>query len=150
MLRAIAILAVVCTGLALGVYAAAIIRAHLDRPVAPQALFETPELDPVAAAAEIAEIHAARGSVLDGTSFASYESPDTFNTALANQTGVELPDEAQQEREDLVGRLRRSAHSYDDQAARFEDRERYVEADELRRLGDETRRVARLLAKEQR
>src|SRR6476469_5536974 len=107
MLRAIAILAVVCTGLALGVYAAAIIRSHLERPLAPQGMHETPALDPAAAAAEIAELHESRGSVLAGTSLASFESPDDFNAALAKQTGVELPAEPQHLQDDLVATLRR-------------------------------------------
>src|SRR5689334_9462851 len=142
MLRAIAILAVVCTGLALGVYAAAIIRSHIERPLGPQVMLDTPDLDLAAAAAEIAEIHDAHGSVLAGTMMASFDSPDNFNTALAKQTGVELPEEPQHLKDDLVAKLRRTAHDYDDQAHHFEEQERYLEADELRRLGDETRRVA--------
>lgn len=148
MLRTIAILAVLCTGLALGALVVAIARSNTNAPQSGlQPAIDIPALDPAVAAAEIAELHQARGSVLAGTSLASFESPDNFNSALAEQTGVELPAESSQG--DLVDRLRSAAHDYDDQAHRLEEQERYVEADELRRLGEETRRVARLLAKEE-
>ena len=149
MRNAVPIIAVLCTGLALGALVAAVARSGNSVPPSNLAApSETLPLDPAAAAAEIAELHQSRGSVLAGTSLASFESSENFTTALAKQTGVELPTESPPG--DLVAQLRSAAHEYDTQAHRFEESERYTEADELRRLGEETRRVARLLAKEPR
>lgn len=145
MRQIIPIIAVLCTGLALGVLATAVALSHRNAP--PPLCEPLPELDLEVAAAEIADLRQSRGTILAGTLLASAESPDDFSLALARQTGVEPPSVAA--RTQLVGQLRRSAEDYDHQANTFEQQQQYSQADELRHLSQETRRVARSLAHEE-
>lgn len=137
--RSIPLLAVLCTGLALGALTTAIVLSGR----APQpTLEEAPQFDPAAAAPEIAELRQSRGSILAGTSLALAEDPAEFSQALASQTGVEPVADTS---ESLVDSLRRTAREYEEHAERFESQQQYAPADELRRLADDTRRIARSL-----
>lgn len=147
MRQTIPIIAVLCTGLALGVLAGAVMLSHRAAPVPAPLAEPLPELDLEVAATEIAELRQSRGTILAGTSLAAAESPEDFSLALARHTGTEAPSIAA--RTQLVAQLRRSAQEYDNQANTFEQQQQYSQADELRHLSQETRRVARSLANEE-
>jgi len=138
MFRAVPLLAVLCTGVALGALVVAMIS---SRHVEPAPSEEAAPLDPTAALPEIAQLRQSRGSVLAGTSLAAGDDAAQFTAALANQSGAELPSEEQS----FVVQLRDSAEAYDQQAQRLETMHDYAQADELRRLADEARKVARTL-----
>lgn len=147
MRQTIPIIAVLCTGLALGVLAVAVMLSHRAAPVPALLAEPLPELDLEVAAAEISELRQSRGTILAGTLLAEAESPEDFSVALAKHTGTEAPSVAA--RVQLIAQLRRSAEDYDHQANTFEQQQQYVQADELRHLSQETRRVARSLANEE-
>ena len=88
MSRAIPLLAVLCTGVALGALIVAVIGAHradsdLIEEVAP--------LDAAAAVPEIAQIRESRGSILAGTSLAKEDDSAEFSSALADRAGTHAP-----------------------------------------------------------
>lgn len=139
MRRAIPFLAVLCTGVALGALVVAMIGVGRANP---GQLEEVAPLDPVAAAPEIADLRESRGSILAGTSLAAGEDAADFSAALASQTGAELPSKPG---ETLVDLLRRSASDYEGHAQQLESKQNYGQADELRRLAGDARRVAREL-----
>ena len=140
MLRAIPLIAVLCTGLALGGLIAAMVASGRTNQSLPQ---EVVPLDPVAAMPEIAELRESRGSILAGTSLSAADDAADFSAALANQTGGEPPPNRT---ETLVDLLRRSASEYEEHAQQLESKQNYSQADELRRLADNARRVARSLS----
>jgi hypothetical protein len=140
MRRAIPLLAVLCTGVALGALVVAMIgggrlQTGLNEEAAP--------LDPTAAMPEIAQLRESRGSILAGTSLAAGGDAADFSAALAQQSGAALPAAAAPEQ--LVELLRRSAGEYEEHAARLESDQEYSRADQLRRLADDARRAARSL-----
>jgi hypothetical protein len=137
MRRAIPFLAVLCTGVALGALVVAMIGAGRTNP--PE-LEEIAPLDAVAAAPEIAELRESRGSILAGTSLATGGDAADFSTALASHTGASL---SSKPGEDFVELLRRSAQDYEQHAQQLEEKQEYARADELRRLADEARKLAR-------
>jgi hypothetical protein len=137
--RAVSLIAVLCTGIALGALLLAVAGGNRERGLPA----EPPLLDPAAALPEIAELRQARGSILAGTTLAASEEPGEFSAALASHTGVEAPPPSH---ESLIERLRRSAQEYDEHAQRYETQERYAEADQLRQLGAQTRQLARRLS----
>jgi hypothetical protein len=140
MRRAIPLLAVLCTGVALVALVVAVIGAGRTNP---PVLEEIAPLDPVAAAPEIAELRESRGSILAGTSLATGGDAADFSTALANHTGAApLPAPG----EPLVELLRRSASEYEGHAQKLESKQNYMYADSLRRLAEDTRQMARLLS----
>lgn len=140
MRRVTALLAVLCTGAALG---ALLLAVAWSGGAASPWIEETPPLDPAAAMPEIAQLREARGSILAGTSLAVAGDAAEFSAALANQTGVEPP---QPPDATLVDLLRHSASDYEGHAQRLESAQNYRQADELRRLADDARRVARSLS----
>jgi hypothetical protein len=140
-MRAVPLIAVLCTGLALGALSLAIIGSGRARPAL---IEETPQLDVVAAAPDILDLRASRGSILAGSSLALGEDPAEFSAALANQTGIELP--ASPTPESLISLLRRTACDYEEHAQRLEMQHKYAEADQLRQLADDARRLARSLS----
>jgi hypothetical protein len=143
MIRTSSLLAVLCTGLALGALAMAIVLSGRDQQ---RIVDEIPQLDPIAATPDIADIREARGSVLAGSSLVDAEDSTEFSTALANLTGAEPPVAAF--REGLMTQLGHAAREYAEHAERYEAKGDYEMADELRHLSEETRRTARRLAKD--
>jgi hypothetical protein len=140
-MRAVPLIAVLCTGLALGALSLAIIGSGRTRPVL---IEETPPLDAAAAAPDIVDLRESRGSILAGSSLALGEDPAEFSAALASQTGIELPATATPE--NLVALLRRTASDYEGHAQRLEIDSKYAQADQLRQLADDARRLARSLS----
>jgi hypothetical protein len=135
--RAIPLIAVLCTGLALGGLIAAIAVSGRGNQHLPD---EVEPLDPMVAMPEIAELRQSRGSILAGTSLAASDDHADFSAALASQTGTEPPPT---QCESLVDLLRRSASDYEQHAQRLESSQDYSQADELRRLAENARKVAR-------
>ena len=140
MRRAIPLLAVLCTGVALGALVVAVIGAGRTNPIE---LEEIAPLDPVAAVPEIAQLRESRGSILAGTSLAGGGDAADFSLALASQTGAAPPTTTS---ESTVALLRRNASKYEEQAQDLEFRQDYAHADALRRLAEDARRVARALS----
>jgi hypothetical protein len=140
MSRAIPLLAVLCTGVALGALVVAMIGGA--NRAAPDLIEEVAPLDPTAALPEIAQLRESRGSILAGSSLAAGDDSMAFTAALATQSGAEM---TSSEPETLVGQLRRTAQEYDEQARSLEEKQDYVQADQLRHLADEARQVARTL-----
>lgn len=139
MRRIVPILAVLCTGLALGVLTIAIVWS--GRGSVPT-LEDVPPMDPAVAAPEIARLRESRGSILAGTSLALAEDATEFSAALASQTGIQPPAAPAVS---LVELLRRTAREYEVHAQRLEVQQSYTQADALRRLAEDARRVARSL-----
>lgn len=137
MSRAIPLLAVLCTGVALGALIVAVISAKRSDP---GLIEEVAPLDAAAAVPEIAQLRESRGSVLAGTAMAITSDAAEFAAALSHQTGAEAP---RPKTEKLVELLRFSASQCDERAQQLEAAEKYNQADELRRLAEESRRVAR-------
>jgi hypothetical protein len=140
MRRAIPFLAVLCTGVALG---ALVVAAISGGRANPGLIEEVAPLDPVAAMPEIAQLRESRGSILAGTSLAAGGDAADFSAALASQTGVEP---VGRESESLAELLNRSASEYDHRARSHNSPREYALADQLRRLADDARRVARSLS----
>src|SRR5690349_8695164 len=88
MSRAIPLLAVLCTGVALGALIVAVIGA---KRADPGLIEEVAPLDAAAAVPEITQIRESRGSILAGTSLASGDDSAQFSEALANQAGTQAP-----------------------------------------------------------
>ncbi len=117
---------------------------------------EPAELDPLVAQLDILDIRRSQGSVLSGSSLAQFETCEDFATPLAELTGAELGDSplsaepaklsAASNPTSPVETLRRSATEYEQLANGLEAREQYTEADRLRELATETRKLARELA----
>jgi hypothetical protein len=137
MRRVIPLLAVLCTGVALGALVVAAMSAGRANP---GLIEEVAPLDPAAAMPEIAQLRESRGSVLAGTSLATGGDAADFSTALANHTGAALPSKPG---EGFVELLRRSAQDNEQQAQQLEEKQEYAQADELRRLAEEARKLAR-------
>jgi len=146
MRRALGILAAALAGLTLALLLLQAVRGGRFESVATSSGrfsledLEPPPLDPAVTMAEIAQLRGAKGTVLEGTSLGLSEQPDDFNIALATHTGTEP---ILSSHDNLVSMLRRAACEFDEQAERYETLNRYCEADDLRRLADEARRIAR-------
>jgi hypothetical protein len=137
MSRAIPLVAVLCTGIALGALIVAVIGANRADP---SLIEEVAPLDAAAAVPEIAQLRESRGSVLAGTSLGITGDAAEFSAALSHQAGAGTP---QPPAEKLVELLRLSASQCEEHARQLEAAEKYDEADQLRRLAEESRRVAR-------
>lgn len=89
MSRTIPLLAVLCTGVALGALIVAMI--GVDGGGQPSLIEEVAPLDAAVVVPEIAQIRASRGSVLAGTSLDSDDDSAQFSSALEIQAGIQPP-----------------------------------------------------------
>lgn len=88
MSRAIPLLAVLCTGVALGALIVAVIGIGRGEPAL---IEEVAPLDAAVVVPEIAQIRESRGSVLAGTSLDSDDDSAQFSSALEIQAGIQPP-----------------------------------------------------------
>lgn len=110
MSRAIPLLAVLCTGIALGALIVAVIGSNRADP---DVFEQVAPLDVAAAVPEIAQIRESRGSVLAGTALATKDDSAQFSSALADQAGTRVP---QSEQEALIAGLQHLQSVYAERA----------------------------------
>jgi hypothetical protein len=142
MSRAIPLLAVLCTGVALGALVVALIGG--TNRTDPGLIEEVAPLDLAAAVPEIAQIRASRGSILAGTSLANKDDSAQFSSALSNQAGMQVP---QPETGTLVAQLQHLQSIYEERAQLTIDPGITGQPDKWRDLADSARILLKELAK---
>lgn len=106
------------------------------------------QVDPSVALAEIHALRKARGTVLTGTTLALAEQPDEFQRAVAECSGAEpsaIPASPSAD-EEFTLFLRRTSRELGQYADRYENQNRYDDADAARRLATKVRAMARKLS----
>ena len=130
MSRVVPLLAVLCTGVALGALVVAVVVAGRAEP---GLIEEVAPLDLAAAIPEIAQIRESRGSILAGTSLANQDDSAQFSEALANEAGTEGP---QAEADTFVMQLTHLANVYAERAQSDIDPGMSGREDKWRQLAD--------------